>query len=502
MGLASSRLLPPRSIAEPQFLGPQPCEYATFSDTLARFDKVSRVANSSRMLTARGCWPGRPESSNDARWTSVGAAPPAEIFRLENRLLKLPPGSGVRDYYNVILTSSGLHAHLSPSDIVGVQRLAEWNNSLPAEALASNVKAFPNRAPVTVHRHAAQCAVWRSATVFFMAPAAGMISPSIWHQYADFILPVVQAMRARAADGRTQQRLYLVQGPGANRMNGAHWRAFLDAVGGALPAGALLGGHERMCFSHLVWGSGFKSLYAVGQIPRLRDDMHALRGMILGAARLQEMEADARRQQLGSPHRVYVSRTGYRSLSNVKEALAWLHVDETCCDFRAPLSQQIARLSRASVVLGLHGANLMNMIYARPGAVLVEFKGSYALDRSDMYRRVAQSIGGGYVSLRVQEFGSAKRVSDKMSPGHRVTEAVAASANACIAALHADAKGNYKGGGAEECRAQRYVIEAAAVGSVWDCFPAHAACAKATPHECGAVPVCAKLSESVRQFVE
>jgi capsular polysaccharide biosynthesis protein len=75
-----------------------------------------------------------------------------------------------------------------------------------------------------------------------------------------------------------------------------------------------------------------------------------------------------------------------------------------CCDFGAAggVAKMLEVVSAADVVVSLHGAGLINGIFARAGGVLIELHGSYGAD-DVIFRRLAQGRQSGYLRARVDE---------------------------------------------------------------------------------------------------
>jgi hypothetical protein len=73
--------------------------------------------------------------------------------------------------------------------------------------------------------------------------------------------------------------------------------------------------------------------------------------------------------------RLYLQRKGRRRLLNEDEALAVLkpHGFETIDLEGLTVAEQMAMIADASIILGVHGANMINMIWCSPGAKVVEF---------------------------------------------------------------------------------------------------------------------------------
>jgi capsular polysaccharide biosynthesis protein len=53
----------------------------------------------------------------------------------------------------------------------------------------------------------------------------------------------------------------------------------------------------------------------------------------------------------------------------------------------------------ADVIVSLHGAGLVNGVFARDGVMLVELHGGYGAD-DVIFRRLAQGRQGGYMKVR------------------------------------------------------------------------------------------------------
>jgi hypothetical protein len=90
---------------------------------------------------------------------------------------------------------------------------------------------------------------------------------------------------------------------------------------------------------------------------------------------------EARRAFLKSPptrtpsRRLYLQRQGRRRILNEQKLLPVLqsHGFETIRMGEHSISDQIAMIADASIILGAHGADLINMIWSPPGASVVEF---------------------------------------------------------------------------------------------------------------------------------
>jgi len=90
---------------------------------------------------------------------------------------------------------------------------------------------------------------------------------------------------------------------------------------------------------------------------------------------------------------------------------------EECCDFaEMKIKDMLEIVSKAQVLISLHGAGLINGIFARKGVVLVELHGGYGAD-DVIFRRLAQGRRGGYMKVKLDE----KLDSHDLGPGGRAT---------------------------------------------------------------------------------
>lgn len=74
-----------------------------------------------------------------------------------------------------------------------------------------------------------------------------------------------------------------------------------------------------------------------------------------------------------------------------------------CCDFSTmSIAEMVGFVSTADVVVSLHGAGLINGLFAKRGATLIELHGTYGCD-DVIFRRLAQGRQGGYMKVAVDE---------------------------------------------------------------------------------------------------
>lgn len=85
-----------------------------------------------------------------------------------------------------------------------------------------------------------------------------------------------------------------------------------------------------------------------------------------------------------------------------------------CCEWERPCAA-LRQLARARVLVGVHGAGLANVLFARRGAVLVELKTGYRHE-NDLFRKLSQAVGGGYVAVAMNVHGGGGNTGSKARP--------------------------------------------------------------------------------------
>lgn len=121
-----------------------------------------------------------------------------------------------------------------------------------------------------------------------------------------------------------------------------------------------------------------------------------LRRRLLTAAGAEETEAG---------RVIYLSRPrqGWRSVLNDEEVAEWFRGEghEVLQPHRLPLAEQIRQFSKASLIVGLHGAGLTNILFA-PQATLIELTGDYG---DGVYFSMAARLGQSYSALPCRSVG-------------------------------------------------------------------------------------------------
>lgn len=135
-----------------------------------------------------------------------------------------------------------------------------------------------------------------------------------------------------------------------------------------------------------------KTLYAapvlLDEMRLLPEGLHWLR-TTLAAACVPAADKPAGR-------RLYISRSdaATRKVINEKEIVQFLTPlgFDIMVPGKMPLAKQIAAFADATVIVGAHGAGFANMVFAPPGARIVEFMGSVQFQQSFL-RELAESCG-------------------------------------------------------------------------------------------------------------
>lgn len=75
-----------------------------------------------------------------------------------------------------------------------------------------------------------------------------------------------------------------------------------------------------------------------------------------------------------------------------------------CCDFKeVTFTEQLGYAAHADVILGLHGAGLINNIYAPPGSLTVELKTVYGYGLT-LFAVSTEARGGTFIELNIKDY--------------------------------------------------------------------------------------------------
>jgi capsular polysaccharide biosynthesis protein len=121
------------------------------------------------------------------------------------------------------------------------------------------------------------------------------------------------------------------------------------------------------------------------------DSIEWLRGRLLRGARVAGN---------GRHRRIYISRQDApgRRVSNDRDVEALLHSYgfESCVAAHLSLREQVALFSTAEAIVAAHGAGLTNMLYAPPGALVVEMVDTKSHSVGYIYWTMAEALGHEY----------------------------------------------------------------------------------------------------------
>ena len=396
------------------------------------------------------------------RWSGIRA-------RAETILPDLPPAEHVTDFSNVTIhfhkavrvDYAVIRAALQPSDGESRRALRALrldDGKLPEQAIATPIGLSPFRLGLEVNTTTEPTACeWEPTAVFFLRLYnAG----NLCHLLNEALLPLLH-LALPVSPPREIYYFGALRDPTAKHKPLPIFETVARQLGRVAPIHEFFNDLQKKgsrCVSHLTWGLGIKPFYNSFRVDELRRAAGSLRQLLLGRMRVPLPGA--------APTTIFITRrakrsrhtshTGelalaQRSIPDLEPLRKQIAIDELCCDFSAPLQEQLTIISRASVLLGLHGAGLANVIFAREGAILIEFKGDYGLT-DFVYRKYSQANFGGWAILHIEETNKA----------HYVTASQAAVARACLEHLQS--------GDAVGCRQLPYVMQASAVGHNWDCW--------------------------------
>eukprot|EP01041_Mallomonas_annulata_P011839 gene11839-24820_t len=197
---------------------------------------------------------------------------------------------------------------------------------------------------------------------------------------------------------------------------------------------------DGMCFRRVVWGTGLRIHYIDALVVLRRLTADFARSLVLRAynppvptpfsysntSATSGPESSLPLRRGGHPLRVLLISRGAggkgRSMQGEKLILDRLQrmgaAVMMCCDFdKTDLSSQLAMALHADVIIGLHGAGLVNAIFAPRGCILVELKTLYGYT-SDIFVRSADSRSGVFVQIDARKYSNPGEV-------HKADEALA-----------------------------------------------------------------------------
>lgn len=404
----------------------------------------------------------------------------------------LPADEIVTDLYNVAVQDGVFHLHIAPTDRASLAEARRLGERLPAAALAT--RSLPFARTIRVHSTPLRCSHWENTSSFFIRPYH---LGNICHLYNENLLPLIETTRT-IPTGNTR-RLYTFKAnmPQSRARPLEHWPLVTNALasvirdaselldpprgsggGTSSGGGGSVGGVARRCLSHVAWGLGPKPFYVSFRVAATQRTVARLRSLLLGAWALPRLLATAPRTNLTSPQpqpptTVLLRRRSSEQRSLSASSLRLLSREvaiDASCDFSMPVKEQLALISNARVLVGLHGAGLANAMFAREGVVVVEFKGSYGMT-DFVYRKYAQTVHGGFVALHVREtrLKHALTAAHAAIVRHCLTELIEGPATAAADTFTAAPETDGRSLRRRRCVALPHVIQVAAVGHTWDC---------------------------------
>ncbi len=216
-----------------------------------------------------------------------------------------------------------------------------------------------------------------------------------------------------------------------------HLAALLNA---ALPLSFTVGGSaEGMCFRRVAWGGGVKVVYQhlLGAVRSMSSDL--LRELVLQAfdppspyLNIPYKATDAEKKKNSATESLFTGTSltvttetggrrpmniviysrgnagGGRSIGNetlLQDRLRDLGARAIiCCNFaNVTVTQQLGYGVHADVIIGLHGAGLINNIYAPRGVITVELKTIYGYGLT-LFATSAEARGGSFVELNIKDY--------------------------------------------------------------------------------------------------
>lgn len=238
---------------------------------------------------------------------------------------------------------------------------------------------------------------WRQTALFY--------SPwhvdNMFHLHNDNVLPIVHTIQrtpgcnASALTCAHPTVLYRFPGSRASTRNRVAAAVVLDRIVDSHRSWrALWGARGTVCISQVVWGRGPYLMYAGNQpwytgphpdsnywvLSGGRPPLDLRQSARRAVAALQRRATAAPRPVQVLPRAVYITRghSGTRSIGNATGLLAAcrraIAVCVECCDWKsASFDDALSVVRDADLVFGPHGAGLAHILYARPGAKLVQF---------------------------------------------------------------------------------------------------------------------------------
>mmetsp|Transcript_18941 Transcript_18941/g.19059 ORF Transcript_18941/g.19059 Transcript_18941/m.19059 type:complete len:384 (+) Transcript_18941:1-1152(+) len=189
---------------------------------------------------------------------------------------------------------------------------------------------------------------------------------------------------------------------------------------------------DGMCFRRVVWGTGLRIHYVDALVALRRLTADFARALVIRAfdpplppAFQLQTNRTGPFVIAGKPLKMLLVTRGDGGLgrSIQREAMIVRRLESggalvtICCDFgKTDLTTQLSYAVHADVIIGLHGAGLVNAIFAPRGCLVVELKTLYGYS-TDIFLRTTDARRGTHVHIDVRDYSTPGQV-------HRVDSAL------------------------------------------------------------------------------
>jgi len=333
----------------------------------------------------------------------------------ERRHIESRPHIHTTELRNVVVQGGKVHVHLpAAADEESKRWLEQLGGKLPARHLGATEGALDTRIGVEVHTgEPARCSEWSDVTAIFIRPR---ILGNICHMMNENVLPLLEVLGG--TDNASAVELFTFPGHQSQKPL-PHWALITKRLARRTAEASTLFGPSspRRCLGRLLWGSGRKPFYNSFRVTQFREQVRRLRQLLSvppqppaaaaapttprRAIWLQRKRGLHRGlQHLGDVERLLASGGG--GSGGGGDGRGWEPRISACCDFSAPVVEQVRAVSSADLIVGLHGAGLANVLFGKVGVLLLEYKGFYGVT-DFVYRKMTQLVHGGFVAVRANE---------------------------------------------------------------------------------------------------
>ncbi|CAM9196307.1 unnamed protein product [Ascophyllum nodosum] len=342
------------------------------------------------------------------------------------------PACTVYDLRNVAVQNDVLHVYAPGAETSDV--LERWGHRLPMEAYRWGGFSKAGK-KIVIHDellHESFCLTRSHGVSFYFVPH---FQENTFHLHNDNILPMASSILSTPClcngtelGSCTRRRKTLILAPPKKQTHGHVNPEFLEIFrslfdeesrlntgkyGTSLaPVEAKNGLH---CLDHMVWG--YQKPFYVEHMPDRRSTVWAWQYFLMQKLGLHSQPPPSQMPRILSPppkdaipRVLFLRRTVVQSGPEKSDRFmsdrgpfqrAWeamgIHMDEWLYESNAALSSVLGSLAGYDIYIGVHGAQLANIVYGAPGLVLVEVQSM--LWARDSFRRVAKAKYGGYVRV-------------------------------------------------------------------------------------------------------